>query len=281
MSWLPSVKSIGTPVTLHLGSGTGSSGGRIARSSGTRGVSPEEIDDHSYERQARLPLEPWVALTSLEEGELVTGAEPGDIGRSVHVMKAPGGLLECVSRLSSQRFSRHAAPSDASGSEDHRDCAAEISKFCEVTGNLQFVGVLIDRPGRETVTLSERTGRLPGLHVDSWDDADVGCRHLSRNRISINSGRTPRYFLFVPLALSDVATYAEEASGEAVKRRGDPTPMARRFMSQRPEIPVLRCRIDPGELYIAPTENIIHDGSSTGTSELGRSFVVLGRMAPR
>jgi hypothetical protein len=35
-------------------------------------------------------------------------------------------------------------------------------------------------------------------------------------------------------------------------------------MRQFPTYPVLRLRVKPGEAYIAPTDNLIHDGSSVG-----------------
>lgn len=282
MSWLPSVTPIGEPIRLYVAPGSANCDNRIERSSGTYGVGPDEIDEWCYEQQAWLPLKPWLALTSPEKRELVAATRPADIARSIYVMKAPGRLLECAERLSRLRSNNHrAAPNTAYASKDHEECAAEINRICSVAGELNFLGLQIDQPGLETVTLSDDTRRLPGLHVDSWDDVDIGGRCSSRNRLSINMGTTPRHFLFVPVVLQDVAAYVEKASGSAVRQRGDQTPLARQFMALRPEIPVVRCRIDPGELYIAPTENIIHDGSSAASSELTRSFAVLGRMSPR
>jgi hypothetical protein len=282
MSWLPSAAAIGEPVTLYEASDSARCDSRLDRSSGTYRVGPDEVEEWCYEQQACLPRKPWVALTSVEKRGLIASTKPAEIWRSIYVMKAPGGLLECAARLSRQRSNNHReAPNRASSSRDHQECAAEIRGICSVTGELHFLGLQIDQPGLETVTLSDDTRRLPGLHVDSWDDVDIGRRRDSRNRMSVNVGSTPRFLLFVPLVLQDVAAYVEKASGTPVRQRGDQTPLARQFMALHPEIPVVRCRIDPGELYIAPTENIIHDGSSADTSQLGRSFAVLGRMSPK
>jgi hypothetical protein len=47
-------------------------------------------------------------------------------------------------------------------------------------------------------------------------------------------------------------------------RTGHSTQIIGAFLAQNPDYPVTRVRVDPGEAYIAPTENIIHDGSSLG-----------------
>ncbi len=35
-------------------------------------------------------------------------------------------------------------------------------------------------------------------------------------------------------------------------------------MKRYPDYPVIKVRVAPGEAYIAPTENMIHDGSTVG-----------------
>ena len=37
--------------------------------------------------------------------------------------------------------------------------------------------------------------------------------------------------------------------------------VSRLFLTKYPNYPVFRIKIEPGEAYIAPTENIIHDGA--------------------
>ena len=45
-------------------------------------------------------------------------------------------------------------------------------------------------------------------------------------------------------------------------------------------LPVVRCRLAPYEAYIAPTENLVHDGSTMGQRDLDQQFTVLGHIAP-
>lgn len=280
MEWFSAIAAIGTPLRIYATSDF-SIGGKIERSSGTRPVNLEEIDYFRYEKQARVPQKPWMSLTDAEKEQLLTDAQGIESSLTICLMKASGTLLHLAESICRQRANNHrGVPSNSDTSQDHADCTTELRKLCTIGGELAFLGLQIDQPGLETVTLSDDTSRLPGLHVDSWDNADIQSRTNARNRLSINVGSTPRYFLFIPLSLQDIASFVKAITGKLIRTRGDQTPLGREFMQLNPMIPVVRCRIDPGELYIAPTENIVHDGSSADTNELGRSFAVLGRFLP-
>jgi hypothetical protein len=58
------------------------------------------------------------------------------------------------------------------------------------------------------------------------------------------------------------------------------TNLARRFLTLFCDYPVLRLRIQPGEAYIAPTENVVHDGSSMEMSVADISLSLRGRLGP-
>jgi hypothetical protein len=55
------------------------------------------------------------------------------------------------------------------------------------------------------------------------------------------------------------------------------------FMTLFPSYPVVRVRIHPGEAYVAPTENILHDGSSIDMNAMDITFSIRGRfsLSPR
>src|SRR5688572_7475990 len=55
------------------------------------------------------------------------------------------------------------------------------------------------------------------------------------------------------------------------------------FMRRFPTCPVVRLRVRPGEAYVAPTENLLHDGSREGRSwlDLPLRRGGVGRWRPR
>jgi hypothetical protein len=80
------------------------------------------------------------------------------------------------------------------------------------------------------------------------------------NRISINIGREDRYFLFINLSIQDLIELLEPDPSRTADE------LVLQFFASYPDYPVVRIRLRPGEAYIAPTENIIHDGMGSKTS---------------
>jgi hypothetical protein len=79
----------------------------------------------------------------------------------------------------------------------------------------------------------------------------------------VNIGAEPRHFLFVNLSLMNITRILAEQSQENADRESEsvgPT-----FMSRFPGYPIMKVRVAPGEAYIAPTDNMIHDASTVGS----------------
>jgi hypothetical protein len=110
------------------------------------------------------------------------------------------------------------------------------------------------------------------LHVDQWDYRLLDERQCSRWRVAINIGASPRWFLFIPRTLEEIAAGCDPKS--------DPNVVAREFLARSPQVGVVRVRIDPGEAYLAPTENLIHDASSLGNRVECRNLVFRGHFRP-
>ena len=112
------------------------------------------------------------------------------------------------------------------------------------------------------------------MHLDSWENATPDLRELSSNRISVNIGNVPRYFLFYSISLREMWCQIRFQKGIMVEDLHEIPPV---FMSHFSSFPVTRIRLDPGEAYVAPTEMIVHDGSTLGNSSEGGSFVSTGK----
>jgi hypothetical protein len=97
-----------------------------------------------------------------------------------------------------------------------------------------------------------------GFHVDGWDRCKVPNPALAHNRINMNFGRQPRHFLLVIAALYDAAKRLnlECESYDRVAR------FVREVLDRTHALKIVRMQIDPGERYIAPVDNIIHDATT-------------------
>ena len=232
---------------------------RVYLSDGTICLQQPEGDKAEYNPGAFLPKTPWRKPTEWERKRLWQDSGVTNVD-FVGVASIPNELLATLRAVV-------------------RDTDADALRQLEPRRIREFIGPLIDylrdrfayksepfnhgihvhRPGRETVTLNTASGKYLGLHLDSWDRYRVEARARSLNRICVNLGAEPRHLLFLNLTLMNVARLAQE-SQETADRAYDSVGPA--FMSRFPGYPIVKVRIAPGEAYIAPTDNVIHDAST-------------------
>lgn len=152
------------------------------------------------------------------------------------------------------------------------DLWPEIYRFGPV------LGMAINRQqGGEYLSTPEPADEMvkTGLHVDSWDHKPWSDRAGGTNRISINIGKFPRNLVFCTVPVVDISRTLNKDPGARVF----PTGLIQQFFTMRPETRVYRMRLEPGDAYIAPTENIIHDGSTLLVDGEDAQVVVRGFLA--
>jgi hypothetical protein len=140
-------------------------------------------------------------------------------------------------------------------------------------GPVQWLGVSQRPSGLHTSTLDVTIGRRIGLHVDSWDHMPLGIRHLARTRLCLNLGERMRSLLFLPF---DVRAIAGAMVADSQAHSGN---LGERFCAAFRNAPVLRLDIPPGWAYLAPTENLIHDGCSEPSEKPDLTAAWLGRIS--
>lgn len=271
-AWLRHQPLLDDRVTIHFSLGCYDLSDRLTLSDGTRVATRTEItdqDDRSvYEQGAMLPREPWRPPTSNEAERLILTETPRNMATSIAVVKLPGDFS----------VAKHRDTTAAAREAFATNLVRALQTVCEIPEPFRCIGPNKNSANLHTVTFNDRSGRYNGLHVDSWDQLSVGCLQTARNRACINIGKSDRYFLFLPLSLTQIAALLahEKDPGWQMPRRH--TLIGREFMEQFPEIPVVRCRLSPGEAYIAPTENLVHDGSSFGQTAVDEQFTVIGHI---
>ena len=139
-----------------------------------------------------------------------------------------------------------------------------ISTFCQPHLSSKY-GIGCNSPNQKTVTVGKDNLRV-GLHVDN---------HLKfpRSRILINLGSESRYFLFINLSIKQLYDLVSKHNNVLKPTLGS-SGLGTMFMKLFPSYPVIKLKVSPGEAYLAPTEHIIHDGSTEGTNNLDIFFTV-------
>jgi hypothetical protein len=134
----------------------------------------------------------------------------------------------------------------------------------------------LDQPGLITMTKAVDQDARIGLHFDRWDKRAVSELESASNRVSINLGPTDRYFIFLNHTALGMFNILRALSCDVAN---DVHTIGRAFMLNCPEYPIVRIRLKPGEAYVAPTENILHDGTSADVLETNHYLSVRGHFS--
>ena len=245
--------------------------GRVQLSAGLLSVDGGRHEGVAFRRPAYVPRGPWRAPTAEEyETLLLAGTAPPQptafvglfrLSREFHAFIEGSGLWS-IHRLEDARsFLRRVDFID-----EMKGYLEDVLPFCVSPESFHVIGFNVGPP--DLPTLGMDAGKRLGIHVDDWDMAPR--RVDSRNRICINLGREPRMFMYINAALDQLGSDL----GEDENGRG--TRVGHRFMAANTAYPVVSVRVDPCEAYIAPTDNVFHDGTSKGKQYPDVTYNILG-----
>lgn len=247
---------------------------RLTISSGILQAGPPCDGGAPYRSPSWIPREPWNELPPESDAPPEPG--PPDPSRTVSLIRLSPKVLESF---------QDAGFAEVRGLEDAelldraprthaaiRSLAEEVVPFLRSKAAFAITAVVPKPPGLRTLTSEREPGSLRiGLHLDSWQRAPLDARDHSSNRLCVNLGTEDRYLLFIPRTVRGLC--ADLSLGP---RTVTPPQLVETYLLRHPAQPVYRLRVSPGEAYIAPTENILHDGSTEGQSRLDLTLTLRG-----
>jgi hypothetical protein len=247
---------------------------RVFLSNGT--ASADQADPSvRYDAGAFVPRTPWRRPSEWERRHLWKISQRRTNMNFVGIARIPDFLVDPVRTL-------HCSPRRATNHRRDRSATQKavtqlVEYLCDrfrCTTNTVIHGVAVHQPGLQTVTYDRSKNSFIGLHLDSWDRLPLASRHVSLNRVCVNVGCQTRYFMFLNLPLVGIAKIL---AGCKSGSRRLPQTVGPAFLWHFPDYPIIRVRVDPGEAYIAPTDNLIHDATTIGATGMVHSFTVRGR----
>lgn len=278
---------------------------RIWLNSGTF-MAKNSSEFEQYDQQAFLPSEPW-READITEQKIIYGKDQNvliDKNNQIGILRLPDTLLEPLEELGVAFANSEYDCSLLCKEPIYQQFVYKVTEyihgFSQTSGNLMVHPLGINPPGLKTVTYDQLNNFYIGLHLDSWDKLPLEQRHLSTNRICFNLGLEDRYLLFINLTLIDMLHLQNvdnwddplilqwENRQEVLRKHyfqnlsgADeilPDIIRQKFLHYYPEYPVIKVRVSPGEAYIAPTENMIHDGSTFGKSFFDVTLTIRGHI---
>ncbi len=219
--------------------------------------------ERCYCHDAVIPTGEWVAPTNAELSQLSLGDSLPNTHATVSIFSIPDELLQMFwtfGQLSTQADFDQCFSTREGGSA-LVDLLAFLQPFAKT--KITKYGFGMNLPDLPTVTMTGNC--FEGLHIDqqAWDEGT--------SRLMLNIGREIRYFLYINLELTNLQNQIANSDNKLSGK----TRLGREFMRAFPDYPVVRLRIRPGEGYIAPTNRIIHDGSTVGAGSADIIFTTV------
>jgi hypothetical protein len=236
-----------------------------------------------YAADAYVPNPPWRPLTDREVESLAPSAAKAEPGRTIEVLSVGQGrklraLKQCL--LTEARVAQRTGDLEEPralltlGAGLLEGLFAHERRRFEATDRVRLT---CNSPGLMTSTLYNRERRcLLGVHLDSHEHRESTDRENCVRLVSLNVSVEPRRFLFVPLALAVIAREVASFRGASAMRCLNATDLARAYFALHPATAVISLTLFPGEAYVAPVQNMPHDGSTAHMRDLDMTLRLFG-----
>lgn len=249
---------------------------RIALSAGT--VEAVSTEEDPFLPGARLAGLPWRSPSRAEYQILLDDSQPFSPGNCVAITRPPQAALEPLRKFGLEAISTFDEYDSLYSHPQHRATLEEVLRllaeyYCVRNDRNQVLVMSLAYPNQASTAIglvdrnnpkSERA--FMGLHLDTATDIPIAQLGASRNRLCVNIGRAHRYLLMINKTALEMFTLLFPDRVEEAQHRFMTTRLDHQFMRAYADYPVIRVKINPGEAYVAPTDNIIHDGSTPNGS---------------
>ncbi|MFC0186433.1 hypothetical protein SAMN04515674_10686 [Pseudarcicella hirudinis] len=254
---------------------------RIWLSGGTESVKGRSTADYPYSELAIKPMKPWRAPSEKEIKMLVANDVPKneDFSSNIAVTKIPEELIKQLQELGVSDLKSKESVLSFYKTQAYEKSFELIDEFvCKYQFSAEkkaYYNYFVDQPDLDVVTLNYNKERV-GLHIDNRDQLSVYDSQNGTSIFLLNLSSEDRYFLFVNQSASNIIDWIQDKKGEKLPGNYTVEYINKDFSDCFPEYNVVKLRIKPYEAYIAPAENIIHDGSTEGSSLPGLKFMAGG-----
>ncbi|MFB7178585.1 hypothetical protein ACFCYI_12870 [Streptomyces sp. NPDC056257] len=136
-----------------------------------------------------------------------------------------------------------------------------------------YLGQALAKPDMTTTTDNYEDGRLIGLHLDNWDKLSYADKSTGRRRLCLNLGPGTRYVI---LGAIDAQAVCRAIHPNDHSHRYPHTQDYRDYVASGRPIRIIRIHLAPGEGYVAPTEYLLHDGSTEAQDQPSAAAFWLG-----
>ena len=251
-------------------------GGQNRITLSNRCVEVFELQNIKCKQVTFVPVEPWLPVSNHDFKQLCrrNNMKLNDVA----LIKMPSKIIRSFKKLVLEKCITAKDIEFIQSSNDFFMVKQEILSFLlpinDSNVKIESHNIFFGKPNLKQTTYNSIENVYIGMHLDSWEGEMLEKRHLSRNRICINIGLDSRYLLFYNI---DIQEMAKSIGFQGNADKYEVNSIYPEFAKKFPNTPIYRLEIKPFEAYIAPTEFLIHDGSSWNSSFFDINVVFRGK----
>lgn len=246
----------------------------------------ERATTNTYLHNAYIPRNTWRKSNAEEINVLTTLDDNDDFSTTVCLRSVPNEIINLAEKmkLSSVISAGELEKILSVQSEDYEQLNKLVEEFVQqlLYPDQQMIhhGFCINEPNIETVSYERDSQRYLGLHLDTSVAFNIETADVCPNRIAINLSKEKRYLLFVNKTVKQMTSMILSLEPTIDINSLTATSLVNHFFTLYPDYPVIRITQNPYEAYIAPTDNIIHDGSTKDNSMHDITLIHRGYLNP-
>lgn len=236
----------------------------------SNGTEPMKINSYEkyYKNHIRKAKKPWRELLENELESLILNTFNCDYKSNIGIIKIPESIQELFDSIKVKEVKSYDDLNEIKSNNtiNYLQAVDSLNEYFEnylfSNQKIHKIGFHIGMSDKEAATRN-KNGTYTGFHVDYWDELKLSVIEKATNRICVNLGKNDRYFLFINLTLKQIYSKINVKDKKSFIKY-DNQELLKAFFTLFPNYPVIKMKIKPYEGYIAPTENMIHDGSTEG-----------------
>jgi hypothetical protein len=248
----------------------------------------QPVDEFDYEPNAFRFKKPWRLPSEDELSLLVSGGdEEIPYHKSICIRRMPENLIEKFNAIGIPQLEKERLYVELK-KEKPKELLTLMEEFYDFEKKLTFkqdvfhkLKMTFHRWTWPTVARDiYESKKMIGLHFDEWDGLPLDKLETATNRINFNIGLEPRHLVFINLTAKNIFELTKKYHDIDFSSNGQ-VKLARIFFEKFTSYPVIRIKLMPFEAYVAPTENVIHDGSTEEKNEPDISLTTRGYFTTR
>ena len=246
---------------------------RITKSGGC--IEADEINGVNSLPLTFVPKMPWKTINDKDKEILFNSGKPQTT--DVSLIKVPRFLKKEFEKLKISEISTQNEINNLQRTQSYKKLLNQVINYYKKYNddNIDIIphSLYFGAPNLSNNTFNRDKNVYIGMHLDSFERSELGDRINARNRICINLGKDSRYLLFYNISLSTMYELVKEDKDV----KNNVNMIYKKFALKYQETPIYRLEVKPYEAYIAPTEYIIHDGSSWSSHNPDLNLVLRGK----